>query len=142
MSIITAEEAEAYYGPEKMRQIREEMYQPRTRLTIKDFEDRGIDLVQTLIDTVQLVTNPKDKVDCLLKMMRFVLPTISSVDIQHSITTDKKADAVINLEKIPTEKLVESLTASLVKERNGTATTATNSNPSEQPSPAASAENS
>lgn len=109
MSRITAEQARTLFGDELYNYYCDQVKsEPRTRLTIKDFEDRGIDIVEELWTTLQLITKPKDKLDGLLKIMRFVLPTMTSVDINHGISQNNTGPQ-LDMSKIEPQTLVNIL---------------------------------
>lgn len=81
--------------------------QEKTRLTVKDFEDKGIDVVHELWQGLQRIEDPKDYMDVFLRMLRMVFPLVSSIDITQEVRSEGKHQ--IDLSGIPKEKLVQLL---------------------------------
>lgn len=105
----------AYYRAQHERQ--EEMKRrssPRSRLTLQDFEEQGINVPKELWTALQRVEDPKDYFECFLKMLRFVLPTIANLDITQEIKTT--GTHKIDLSSVPKEELVNMLRSAVDKE--------------------------
>lgn len=80
---------------------------PRSRLTIQDFKDKGIDVVDELWKGLQAIENPVEYMKCFLAMLRFVCPQISAIDIQHEVQTS--GTQTVDLSGVPSSKLLDLL---------------------------------
>ena len=80
---------------------------PRYRLSLQDFEKRGIDVIGTLWETIGEINDPSVRVDKILKIMGYMFPKIDKVQINNIQSDD--TPATFDLSKVSTKDMIRVL---------------------------------
>lgn len=78
----------------------------RVRLCLQDFEDRGIDVIAILWETIMDIEEPSVRADKILKTMGYMFPKIDKIQINNVQTEDKMS---YDLSKVPSSELIRVL---------------------------------
>ena len=92
--------------PERLAYERSKIPKPprRVRLTLEDFEDRDIDVLGYLWDTIREIKDPEKRSEKLMKLLGYMFPKIEKIDITN---INQGPSGSVDLSKVPSEQLVD-----------------------------------